>query len=1040
MLTARLVRNSSRRLHTNALRDVLSKYRSGLEVLGYRIEQVVPIPEFSLVAVKLKHNKTGSEHLHLDAEQDNNNVFLIAFKTNPPDSTGVPHILEHTTLCGLEKYPVRDPFFKMLNRSLSNFMNAMTGHDYTYYPFATTNSKDFDNLMDVYLSSVLQPNLAIQDFMQEGWRLENETIEDAESPLIFKGVVFNEMKGQYSNSGYYFWIKFQEAIYASLKNSGGNPAQIVSLQYEDLLDFHQRNYHPANARTFTYGSLPLRNHLAKLDEFFVTYGQRQKDNDVKLPIFVQKPKERVFIVTTQGPVDTMSSKPVDQQYKSSISWYLGNPLQESSLYNVFKWKVLSSLLCDGHNAPFFQNLIELEYGDEFTINSGLDATTALLTFTMGVSNISSQKAKELPQKVTDIIKKNILPELTAGGASYQNRVDALLHQIELGFKKHKPDFGLGLLHSIVPTWVNGYDPISSIQIEEVITQFKEEYKKEGLKIFTKMIEDTLLNEHTPIFNFIMEPDADFSTKLNRAEKDLLESKVSHLSPEDKKAIYERGLNLAKVQQEEQDVSVLPSLTLRDIPRYGEEYALRFSEINLRKYQQRIVDTNGLTYVNAAKDLSYLPTNLYKYMPLFTSCLTNLAGTKSTSITELETRIQQMTGGISFSFSNKTDPYNIMKTNLKFLVSGMSLDENSEHVYNLWYEILTLTNLEGDEEVVDKLSTLIKTMGQSQMNMIAERGHSFSGLYSSSQLTPTKFISEQTGGLTQAKFVMDLNRKLDEQGKEFLVAEVLPKLREIQEYILNGVTSGNEYGFKYSVVAGKKGVSQNDALVQNFDDKILAAATQKSYENQVDSIKIGVRPNNISTLVNMPFQVGYASVAKLGAEYTSREGAALQVLSQLLTFKHLHSVIRESNGAYGGGLTADGLSGILNYYSYRDPNCLKSVTNFRESGNIAVQKLTDFGAPGAWTVDDLQEAKLAIFQSVDAPSNISSQGSTTFIEGITDDMKQERRENFLDTSSKDLLDVSQKYLVNTPDVATVIGDNSILHVGEEWAIDEMDKKL
>ena len=180
----------------------LDKYPVGLKLHGYEVTQTSPIPEFSLTAVSLKHTESGATHLHLDSPNDSNNVFLIAFKTNPPDNTGVPHILEHTTLCGSKKFPVRDPFFKMTNRSLSNFMNAMTGHDYTFYPFATTNSKDFENLMDVYLSSVFEPQLNHTDFLQEGWRIENQNVHDISSKLEFKGVVYNEMKGQYSNSAY----------------------------------------------------------------------------------------------------------------------------------------------------------------------------------------------------------------------------------------------------------------------------------------------------------------------------------------------------------------------------------------------------------------------------------------------------------------------------------------------------------------------------------------------------------------------------------------------------------------------------------------------------------------------------------------------------------------------------------------------------------------------------------------------------------------------------------------------------------------------
>lgn len=194
--------------------QAVRKYPVGGIFHGYEVRRILPVPELRLTAVDLVHSQTGAEHLHIDRD-DKNNVFSIAFKTNPPDSTGVPHILEHTTLCGSVKYPVRDPFFKMLNKSLANFMNAMTGPDYTFFPFSTTNPQDFANLRGVYLDSTLNPLLKQEDFDQEGWRLEHKNITDPESNIVFKGVVYNEMKGQISNANYYFWSKFQQSIYPS---------------------------------------------------------------------------------------------------------------------------------------------------------------------------------------------------------------------------------------------------------------------------------------------------------------------------------------------------------------------------------------------------------------------------------------------------------------------------------------------------------------------------------------------------------------------------------------------------------------------------------------------------------------------------------------------------------------------------------------------------------------------------------------------------------------------------------------------------------
>ncbi|KAM9936667.1 hypothetical protein OXX80_003771 [Metschnikowia pulcherrima] len=1031
--TARALKSGSvRKLASAASQaELLGKYPVGLSLHGFAIENVQNVPEFSLVAVKLKHSRTGSQHLHLASASDKNNVFSVAFKTNPPDSTGVPHILEHTTLCGSYTYPVRDPFFKMLNRSLSNFMNAMTGHDYTYYPFATTNKKDYDNLMAVYLSSVFEPLLSHEDFMQEGWRLEQGDLKDPKSPLEFKGVVYNEMKGQCTNSSYMYWIKFQEAVYPSLKNSGGDPASIVDLHHEDLIDFHATNYHPSNAKTFTYGTFDLTAHLQKLNELYGTFGSRAARNDVKKPVFETSPGKS-HDISVSGPADSMSAKPLSDQWKSSVTWYLGNSLDEANHYEIFKWKALSSLLFDGHNAPFYQELIETGFGEDFSPNSGLDQTTALLSFTVGATNLSEAKSKVLKDKIVAILREKVMPELAKGDESaFHPRIQAILHQLELSFKKHKPDFGLGLLHSLTPSWVNGSDPFKALQVQNILNRFKEEYASRGLHMFQDLLEASLFDSKTPTLKFTMVPDEHYNEKLAQQEKKRLEERVSQISEEDKQMILDRSQKLLAKQQQPEDVSVLPTLTLADIPRMGDNYALSFSNIagSGGKIQKRVTSTNGLIYVNAKKDISFLPERLYRYLPIFNTCLTNLAGTESTPITELETKIQQLTGGISFSTRAKTDPYDVAKPNLHFVLSGMALQENASHIYELWADILKNTKLSADDVVIDKLNTLVKNLAQNQSDNIADRGHSYASAYSNSQLTPTKYINDMLGGVGQVQVVLEMNRKLEERGREYLTTELLPILQEIRSHLTHGVLHGSQAGFSYSLIGGKDGVAENERLIEAFDAKM--AIDSKPHANVLGKLAAGFEPSTVSkTILNMPFPVGYASLAKMGAPYASKDGATLQVLSQLMTFKHLHSVIRESNGAYGGGLNYDGLGGTLNYYSYRDPNAIKSARAFEESSGAAKASFAD----GKWDEKALQEAKLAIFQSVDAPSHISSEGAALFLESITDEMRQERRERFLDVGLQDLQDANEKYLQNGEhNVFTVLGDASSLGADETWTV-------
>lgn len=1015
--------------------EVLGKYPIGLQVHGFSIKEVQPVPEFSLVAVRLQHERTGLEHLHLDSPSDRNNVFSVALKTNPPDATGVPHILEHTTLCGSYKYPVRDPFFKMLNRSLSNFMNAMTGHDYTFYPFATTNNTDFYNLMDVYLSSVFEPLLKYEDFMQEGWRLEQLDMTDPKSDIEFKGVVYNEMKGQYSNSSYLYYIKFQEAIYASLNNSGGDPKKMIDLHYEDLVDFHSFNYHPSNAKTFTYGNFPLTSHLEKLDKFYNAFGKRSNKRDVKRSIFDLDNSTKQHDVEVKGPVDTMTTKPIEEQLKSSITWYLGNPLDESKQYDLFKWKALSTLLLDGHNAPFYQELIETGYGEDFSANAGLDTTTSLLSFTIGLNNLSREKVDNLGAKIQSILSEKVIPELAKGEeSSFHERVEAILHQLELGFKKHKPDFGLGLLSSIIPLWVNGVNPINILKIEQILNRFKEDYKENGLKMFSEMLENTMLKKDAPQFRFTMVPDENFNTNLAKEEEERLAERVQKLDEGDKETLYKRGTNLLEKQQEQEDVSILPTLNVYDIPRQGDFHALSFSDLagSGGKIQKRATNTNDLVYVSATKDLGFLPVEFYKYLPLFNLCLTNLAGTLKTSILDLENKIQKYTGGVTFTTFAKSDPYDINKTNFKYLMTGMSLKDNTSHLYDIWADVLANTKFDAkDEAVVEKLHVLIKNLGQNQLNNIADRGHVYSNAYSNAQLTPTKYINDLLGGIEQVKFILELNQKIDAEGKDYLVREILPVLQKIQKALLSNYTEGQIPGFNYNIVSDKASIAENEKLIEQFDLKLTdsqLAAQNNALQGLITDFKPALQQK---TVLDLPFQVGYGSLANLGAAYTSKDGAALQALAQILTFKHLHSVIRESNGAYGGGLSYDGLGGTLNFYSYRDPNAVKSIESFTKAPGIAQKNLVD----GKWGDKDLQEAKLAIFQSVDAPSHISSEGSGFFLEGISDEMRQERRERFLDVSLKDLQDVNEKYLVN-PDrsVKTIIGDvKNLGELGDGWDV-------
>uniref|UniRef100_A0A669EED7 Pitrilysin metalloproteinase 1 n=1 Tax=Oreochromis niloticus TaxID=8128 RepID=A0A669EED7_ORENI len=373
------------RLKSTSARERALQYQPGQKIHGFTVKEVVAVPDLFLTAVKLTHDKTGAQYLHA-ARDDSNNLFSVQFRTTPMDSTGVPHILEHTVLCGSEKYPCRDPFFKMLNRSLSTFMNAFTASDYTMYPFSTQNGKDFQNLLSVYLDAVFFPCLREQDFWQEGWRLENEDPTDPNSPLVFKGVVFNEMKGAFSDNERLYAQHLQNKLYPNHTYSvvsGGEPLAIPDLTWEQLKQFHATHYHPSNARFFTYGDLPLEPHLKQIQEEALSKFDRinPKTEVPSQPRWTSPKEDHV----TCSP-DPLAPDP-NKQNTVCVSYLLGDI---TDAFEGLTLSLLSSLMISGPNSPFYKSLIEPKLGTDFSSVVGYDGSTKEASFSIGLQGVDEE--------------------------------------------------------------------------------------------------------------------------------------------------------------------------------------------------------------------------------------------------------------------------------------------------------------------------------------------------------------------------------------------------------------------------------------------------------------------------------------------------------------------------------------------------------------------------------------------------------------------------------------------------------------------------
>ncbi|KAK9385947.1 peptidase M16C associated-domain-containing protein [Lipomyces mesembrius] len=981
------------RLHRSfaTLSSIENQYATDTKLHGYTVKRTKRIPELELLAVHLQHDKTGAEHLHV-ARDDNNNVFSIAFKTNPPDATGVPHILEHTTLCGSEKYPVRDPFFKMLNRSLSNFMNAMTASDYTFYPFATTNQVDFANLRDVYLDATLHPLLRQLDFTQEGWRLEHANPKDPNSPLTFKGVVYNEMKGQMSDSSYLYYIRFQESIYPSLNNSGGDPAKITSLTYSQLRTFHAKNYHPSNSKVFTYGNFPLEEHLQHIDTTFSKFNPTTRELDVKYPIDLNETKR----VVMEGPIDPLADPA--RQYKTSLTWFMG---PADDVYEGLCLRIVTSLLTDGHASPLYQALIETDLGTEYSPNTGLDTSSPVNIFSVGLQGVTKENLSVVEETIRSVIQKTYDEGLDL------NRVEAILHQTELSRKHKVANFGMNLLYSVTPGWFNKVDPLEMLEWNAVITRFRNDLKKP--RFLESFLEKYLLGDK-PAFAFSMVPSETYGQALNAEEEQRLNTKIANLTEKDKKEVYGLGLSLLAKQEEKEDLSCLPTLHVKDIPlefaRDDLQHTITSAKVPV---QWRVTPTNGLTYFRALASLQDLPQDLHPYLPLFAESLTNL-GTKTRSMASLEDEIKLKTGGISASVQVSTLPTDMDTWNLGLIMTGHSLDKDVSDLLRLMTILLVETNFENYE----KLRTLIRGMASGAADAIAGSGHSYARGVAASVTTAASRLSECLGGMEQVKFIAHLD-SYDDVSLPLISA----KLKEIAVY---AISSG---ALKIAITCGEDAVAANDQAVAEFVNGLPIAPTPRSLAPGTASSLTAFIPGALpqKTFYPMPFQVNYAGVCLRGVPYTHPDGAALQILANLLTHKHLHGEIREKGGAYGGGATYSGTGGVFSYYSYRDPNPLNTLMTVSRAGEWAVQN--------AWSERDLEEAKLSVFQGIDAPQSVASEGMIYFFHGIDDDMRQTRRLRLLDIGIADIKDAAERYLVGKDSETSV----ALLGTAQEWISDE-----
>tara|TARA_A100001234_G_scaffold51090_1_gene43011 strand:- start:3242 stop:6121 length:2880 start_codon:yes stop_codon:yes gene_type:complete len=908
----------------------------------------------------------NSEHLHLKNDSKEL-VFMVMFRTIPEDSSGVAHILEHTTLCGSEKFKVRDPFFMMLRRSMSTFMNAFTASDWTAYPFATQSKKDFFNLLDVYLDAAYFPLLEEEDFKQEGHRLEFAKFDKSSSDLEYKGVVFNEMKGSMSNISNTTWQAITKGLFPDLtykNNSGGEPEDITKLTHKYLKDFHKRFYHPSNATYFTWGDLDAKEIQKFIDEKLSKKFKKIDENKIEV---VEEQKSFTNPVNTNEFFNPVSKEQTG--YQNYCAWTLGESFDIDQLLEAH---LISLLLLSNSASPLYKVLESNELGKSPAQILGLEDSMRHLVFICGIEGTEA----ESQSKFNELIDKTF-KDIVKNGFT-QAQIDAALYQLELGKREISSGnlpYGLQILLSMAPGSLYKADPLVLSSVDEALNKLKERVSSEGY--LNKLVNELFVsNKHR--VNLEMVPDLNLINKKEEELKKILDNIKSSMSSKEKLDLVNDSKLLADRQNAIPNKDLLPKLELSDVPKttsYPKTKKLKTFGYSPTFYEQH---TNGLTYNAVTKDLNISSSEELGHLMALTA-LFGKVGVEDKDYFKLQEEISRITGGINTSNHFYYDKNEEIKG--KISLSSKFLPNNVVEATELIFEILNETKLDDEKRIKELMFQNFMGFQQS----IVENGHRFAMLGASSSHSKLSFVQESIGGLSAINRFVPFISNQEDQIKE--------ELEKMQKLLQKTKSDKNELLF-----------ISNIKLTNEQIDKIKSLDFEKDGTSKID-IEFSKTFNKVALPINT--QVNFSAISFDAPIYDSSESPKFVILSSLLRNEYLHKRVREQGGAYGGGAIYDPFSGTFKMFSYRDPRFIETLEDFENS--LAWASL------GSFDDDMILESKLSVLSDIDKPSSPAGEAFKDYrlnSENRSQKNRQSYRNNIFNVNKDDLVEAAE-YLKNKP---------------------------
>lgn len=934
----------------------------------------------------LRHKKSGAR-IAILSNNDDNKVFYIGFRTPPEDETGVPHIIEHTTLCGSKKFPVKDPFIELAKGSLNTFLNAMTYPDKTVYPVASCNDQDFKNLMDVYLDAVFNPNITKYEeiFKQEGWHYE---LTGKDDELKINGVVYNEMKGAYSSpdevlSSQIYRSLFPDNTYS--KDSGGNPEYIPKLTYEAYLDFYHKYYHPSNSYIYLYGDMDVVERLEWLDKEYLSLYDYEKVNS---EINKQSAFDEIKNVEAQYSI-TMDDSQENKTYLS-YNRVVGNSLDEM-LYQAFD--VLDYALVSSPGAPVKQALIDAGIGDD--VYGSYDAGILQPVFSFVAKNANASQADEF-----ESIIENTLKEVVKTGINKE----ALLAGINSSeFKFREADFGQfpkGLLFGLncLDSWL--FDDMKPFIHLECLGTFAKLRKAVDTDYFEKLIQEYLL-DNTHGSSVTVKPKRGLGNEREEAlAKELSDYKAS-LSDEEIKKLIEDTEHLKKYQEEpssDEDLRKLPMLTRADMKKNAMPFSNIEDELSDVKVVRHDIESNGIDYISFLFDAGDFAQSELGYLGFFTNAL-GLVSTEKYSYTDLANATNIYTGGISTGTASHPDIKDRNNFVFKFEVKLKVLEKNLDKALELMEQML----LSSDFTDTKRLGELVAQIKARLQANLSSSGHLVAAMRSMSSFSRYALYQDELKGIAFYRSICRIEKELSESPKSVSdkLAAIAKKLFARNRMLISFTGNNEAYG------------NAKPSL-----EKVIAGFNKMSAVGNQAEVHFNTAKEAFIDASQIQYVAKTGDFICEGYEYTG----ALRLLRIILSYDYLWINVRVKGGAYGC-MNTFLRSGESYFVSYRDPNLSDTLDVY--------DRIPEYIKSFSPDERDMTKYIIGTFSALDTPMNPEAKGSrslSAYLEGITYEQIQKERNEILNAQPEDIRRLADL-------VEAVLKKDSICVIGNENMIKE-----